>query len=234
MDTVTFGTKNSYTDFGLILSSKEIGIPRPKTKDVNVPGMDGKLDLTDVLTEEVKFENRKLQFTFTVVDHFNGWSTRLSQVMNYLHGEYLKIQMDWDFEYYYMGRCTVNKFKSNKRTGTIVIDVDAEPWKYDNKTKGGNSPWTWDDFNFINGEIRPLTYQTYSSPTYITIENGRKPCSPTIHTTNAVHVEVMGHFYDLSAGQTKTLTEVLMVPGTNSFRFIGNSEVTITFKGGSL
>ena len=234
MDTVTFGTKNSYTDFGLILSSKDISLPKPKTKSVEVPGADGKLDLTDVLTEEVKFQNRKLQFSFTVIDHFNGWSTRLSQVTNYLHGEYLKIQMDWDKEHYYIGRCEVNKFKTNKRTATIVIDVDAEPWKYDNKTTGGNSPWTWDDFNFINGEIRPLTYQTYSSDTFIQVNNGRKPCSPTIHTTNAVHVEIGGHSYDLNAGQTKTLTEVLMAPGTNTFLFVGNSEVTITFKGGSL
>lgn len=234
MESVTFGTKNSYTDFGLILSSKEIGIPNAQTKEVKVPGMDGKLDLTDVLTEDVKFDNRKLQFTFTVVDHFNGWSTRLSQVMNYIHGEYMKIQMTWDKEHYYMGRCTINKFKSNKRTGTIVIDVDAEPWKYDNKTTGGNSPWTWDDFNFIDGEIRPLTYQTTNSQTVIRVNNGRKPCSPTIHTTNAVHVEVGGHSYDLSAGQTRTLSEVLMTPGTNTFVFVGNSEVTITFKGGSL
>lgn len=38
MDGVTFGTKHSYRDFGLILSSKDISLPKPKTKTVEVPG----------------------------------------------------------------------------------------------------------------------------------------------------------------------------------------------------
>ena len=46
---VTFGIKHSYEDFGLILSSKEIGLPTPKTESVSVIGRNGNLDLTDAL-----------------------------------------------------------------------------------------------------------------------------------------------------------------------------------------
>ena len=45
MQTVTFGTKNSYDDFGLILTDKNIGFPEPKLEEGDVIGADGVIDL---------------------------------------------------------------------------------------------------------------------------------------------------------------------------------------------
>ena len=96
MTGVTFGTKHSYNDFGLILSSKNISLPKAKTKTVEVPGADGVLDLTECLTDDVKYKNRTLQFTFTVIDPLASWAAVLSEVTNFLHGRKLRIYMDWD------------------------------------------------------------------------------------------------------------------------------------------
>ena len=63
---VTFGIKHSYEDFGLILSSKEIGLPTPKTESVSVIGRNGDLDLTDAFGNNVKFEKRKLKLNFSL------------------------------------------------------------------------------------------------------------------------------------------------------------------------
>ena len=35
---VKFDSKHSYDDFGLILSSKSVPLPKPKTESVTVPG----------------------------------------------------------------------------------------------------------------------------------------------------------------------------------------------------
>ena len=59
-NTVTFGTKNSYTDFGLILTSKEIGLPEPKTEIVEIAGANGVIDLTEALTDDIKYNQRQL------------------------------------------------------------------------------------------------------------------------------------------------------------------------------
>ena len=73
---VTFGIKHSYEDFGLILSSKEIGLPTPKTESVSVIGRNGDLDLSD----DVKFENRKLSFTFSLLNGARDWTATLSNL----------------------------------------------------------------------------------------------------------------------------------------------------------
>ena len=91
---VTFGIKHSYEDFGLILSSKEIGLPTPKTESVSVIGRNGDLDLTDALGDDVKFENRKLSFTFSLLNGARDWTATLSNLSNYLHGKKMRIVMD--------------------------------------------------------------------------------------------------------------------------------------------
>lgn len=233
MDTVSFGTKNSYTDFGLILSSKDISLPKPKTKKVEVPGADGELDLTDVLTTDVKYENRELHFTFTVIDHFNGWAARLSQVTNYLHGKVLNVYMDWDKNFFYRGRCTVNSFKSNKRTGSIVIDVNAEPYKIERNAI--NQPWEWDGFNFIDGIIRHNNFNIQVGENYITLINGRKPASPIITSTVAMVVYFDGKSIIVPPGTT-TLNEIKLKEGENVLRLSasGSDTIEITWEGGSL
>ena len=126
---VTFGTKHSYDDLDLVLSSKEIGLPEPKTETVDVPGINGELDLTEELTGEVTYENRTLTFTFTVLNAVKRWSSKLSEVCNYLHGQKMKVILDDDPDYYYYGRCKVDSYSSDQAVGTIVIEVDADPHK---------------------------------------------------------------------------------------------------------
>ena len=84
---VTFGTKHSYKDFGLILSSKDIGLPEPKVETVSVIGRNGDLDLTDALGDDVKFNNRKLEFVFSLLNGARDWTAVLSNLSNYLHGK---------------------------------------------------------------------------------------------------------------------------------------------------
>lgn len=119
---VTFGIKHSYEDFGLILSSKEIGLPTPKTESVSVIGRNGDLDLTDALGDDVKFENRKLSFTFSLLNGARDWTATLSNLSNYLHGKKMRIVMDADKTFYYWGRCTINKFKTDRTLAIITVE----------------------------------------------------------------------------------------------------------------
>lgn len=49
MKGVTFGTYHSYDDFNLLLTSKEVAAPKVKTIEIDVPGADGALDLTEMM-----------------------------------------------------------------------------------------------------------------------------------------------------------------------------------------
>ena len=80
MQTVTFGTKNSYDDFGLILTDKDIGFPEPKLEEVDVIGADGVIELSEVLNDDIKYKTRKLQFTFTVLKGNKYWASTVADV----------------------------------------------------------------------------------------------------------------------------------------------------------
>ena len=44
MKGIKFGNHHSWNDFQLILASKTIGTPSPKTETIDIPGGDGVLD----------------------------------------------------------------------------------------------------------------------------------------------------------------------------------------------
>lgn len=230
MNGVTFGTKHSYNDFGLILSSKSISLPKAKTKTVEIPGADGVLDLTECLTDDVKYQNRTLQFTFTVVDPLASWAAVLSEVTNFLHGRKLRIYMDWDKNYYYEGRCSVNQFKSDKRTATIVIDCDCDPYKIEKNSS--SDPWVWDTFSFVDGIIY-INKVTVSGSATATLINRRKVVSPTFTCSAAMTATFGGVTYNLPVGTT-TVLDIRLQEGENIISFKGNGTVQIDYKGGSL
>lgn len=230
MQTVTFGTKNSYDDFGLILTDKNIGFPEPKLEEVDVIGADGVIDLSEVLNDDIKYKTRKLQFTFTVLKGNKYWASTVADVANYLHGKKLRIQMDFDPAYYYTGRCKINSFKTSKRLCTITIDAECEPYRLD--INGNGEKWLWDTFSFQNGFIRVNTV-TVNGSLQVNLQNQRKIVSPTFTCSTAMTVTFDGVTYNLPKGKTQVFG-IRLQYGTNYVTFKGNGTVKIEYQGGAL
>lgn len=227
---VKFGDKHSYDDFGLILSSKEIGLPEPQTETISVVGRDGDIDLTNVFGDNVTYKNRTLQFSFTALDCAKSWASVLSELSNYLHGQKMRIILDADRSFYYYGRCTINNFKSDKTTATIVVTCDCEPYKMD--IIGAGTPWEWDTFSFLDGIIY-INEVTVSGSKTVNLRNRRKRISPTFTCSTTMTLTYDGTEYNLSTGKT-TLYDILLVEGDNEMTLTGNGTVQIEYKGGSL
>lgn len=230
MQTVTFGTKNSYDDFGLILTDKNIGFPEPKLEEVDVIGADGVIDLSEVLNDDIKYKTRKLQFTFTVLKGNKYWASTVADVANHLHGKKLRIQMDFDPAYYYTGRCKINSFKTSKRLCTITIDAECEPYRLD--INGNGEKWLWDTFSFQNGFIR-VNAVTVNGSLQVNLQNQRKIVSPTFTCSTAMTVTFDGVTYNLPKGKTQVLG-IRLQYGTNYVTFKGNGTVKIEYQGGAL
>lgn len=230
MQTVTFGTKNSYDDFGLILTDKDIGFPEPKLEKVDVIGADGVIDLSEVLNDDIKYKTRKLQFTFTVLKGNKYWASTVADIANYLHGKKLRIQMDFDPAYYYTGRCKINSFKTSKRLCTITIDAECEPYRLD--INGNGEKWLWDTFSFQNGFIK-VNAVTVNGSLQVNLQNQRKIVSPTFTCSTAMTVTFDGVTYNLPKGKTQVLG-IRLQYGTNYVTFKGNGTVKIEYQGGAL
>lgn len=126
---VKFGDIHSITDWDLIMTSKSIGIPEPKTNEVEIPGRDGTLDIPDP-SGEVKYNNRPISFEFDTFKPSSEWWELNRIISNYLHGQKLKVTLDQDPNYYYLAKVKVDKFSNDKNVGHFSISGTAEPYKY--------------------------------------------------------------------------------------------------------
>lgn len=236
MDGVTFGTKHSYRDWGLLLKSRPvISPPSPKTVYVDIPGSDGVIDLTESLTGDVKFDNRTIKCEFVVLDARNRWSDIYSEIMDYLHGQRMRVRLDEDPTYYYEGRLQVNEWKSDKVTSTITIEGDVEPYKME--MFSSLEDWEWDSFNFETGIIRDYKEIRVDESLTFTIEGRRRSVVPSFTVVSddgsGLQVRFNGTTYDLPDGTSRVLN-IVIKNGTNTLYFTGNGTVSIDYRGGRL
>lgn len=128
---ITFDSKHSYWDWGLMLKeTPKISPPEPKTHYVDIPGAHGAMDLTELLTGKVQYKNRKISLEFVTMADLKKWSAIYSDILSELHGQVKKISLDDDPMHYYTGRVTVGEpERENRKTVTLRMTAEVEPFK---------------------------------------------------------------------------------------------------------
>ena len=227
---VTIGEKKTFDDWRLKLRSLVIGFPEAKTNTVDVPGADGLLDLSEALGA-VRYGNRELEMIFDVMGEPERWHSLTSQIANYLHGQRLKVILDSDPGYYYIGRLALESEKSDDLTNQITILGDMDPYKYE--LLSSLDDWLWDTLDFETGIIREYKELEVNGSRTVTIPGTRKEIIPTIIASAAMQVEWKGTRYDVPAGESK-LYAISLVEGENILIFYGNGTVSIDYRGGIL
>ena len=212
MKGVYFDNLHSYRDFILILSGKEIGAPSVKETRLDIPGADGFLDLTDFFGEP-KYEDVKHKFEFTSIVPQSTFQTQYSTIKNAIHGKRMRILLDDDPLFYWLGRCFVSGFKNEKGIGTVSVECVCEPYKYKvNKT---------------------VVTQAVSGTMSITLTNGRKRAVPTITTTGAMTIAFGGGSWTNGAG-TYIIPELELTHGENVVTVTGNGNITFEWQEGDM
>lgn len=232
MNGVTFGEKHTWRDFGLVMNSRpEISPPAPKTVYIEIPASDGKLDLTESLTGDVKYQNRTITCTFTVVGNRERWADCYSTLQAAMHGKRMRIVMDDDPDYFYIGRVQINAWKSSKRTAEIVVEADVEPYKCD--MQSAVEDWEWDTFDFETGVIREWASLVVDGSLEVLIIGSSKKVVPTFTASAAMVISYLGETYDLPAG-THRIFNLVIGDGESTMTFTGNGTVSIDYRGGRL
>lgn len=211
MKGVTFGNLHSYDDLKLLLNSKEIGSPEVKIRKIDIEGADSSLDLTDFFGE-AKFENVTHKFQFSTIVPQAQFLSLFSTVKNALHGKKMRVILDDDPLFYYMGRCSVSSFTSEKNVGMVSVECDCEPYKYK--------------------LAKTVVKATVANSATVTLTNGRKRAVPevTIATDSSIRIEYQGvNIWDLGSG-SYTLPELELVEGANEIKLTGTGTVTFTYQ----
>ena len=166
------GFIDTWKDLHLIPTTVPVIQPPPlKTNTIDVPGANGSVDMTEILTGRPLYENRTGSIDFYVdnsAEEYCGkitdedipgayrWDYAYDKILNSIHGFRKKVILTDARSYYYEGRVSINSYKSDKLTGTISLDYDLEPFKM--SVNSTTEPWLWNPFDFIHGII-PEDYQ---------------------------------------------------------------------------
>lgn len=214
MQGVKFDDKHSYYHWGLMFKKRPvISPPTPKTKYVEVPGMDGAIDITETQTGYTQYQNRKISFEFIIMAGRENWPAIYSDLMDTLHGRKVRIVFDDDPDYYYTGRVTVGKWDAGIVTAVITMTAEVEPFKTNRLSSTKSCVLSEDGVT-------------------VTIQGTKKPVVPDITASDdGVEVSFRNSTYTLSAG-VNHIPDIVIREGANEFTFTGSGTVDITYEGG--
>jgi hypothetical protein len=230
---VTFGTKKSWDDWHLIPSSRPVINPPPiRTNFLEIPGMDGELDLTEALVGRPTYGNRKGSLEFYVDSDYGTWVERYSEISNYLHGQKMHLVLEDDPTFFYEGRFSVNVWRSEEVRSVIVIDYNLLPFK--REITASSELWYWNTFNFETGVIRYYKNIPVSGTLEITVIGTAVATVPTIiASASGFSLLFGGVTYTLLEG-VNIIKDIILESGENVMTFTGHGTVTIEYRGGSL
>ena len=212
-DVIFNNEKSAFYDWNIVLTKAEIPLPTPKTYTVDIKGADGVLDLTEALTGDVQYNNRQIKLTFEMMDD-TDYSTLISDISNYLHGQKIKFTLNNDEDYYYTGRASISDWECVKRKGKIVIQVDCEPYKY-----------------AVIETVRTVSV-TGKTKSIILINNRKRVC-PRLNVTGTITLTIDSVDYELAEGKQQ-LSNFRLVEGNNVVKVSGNGTLTISYRQGAL
>ena len=173
---VTFGDKNTWKDWHLVPASRPtFSMPPLKERYVDLPGVNGSIDMTEAVTGYPVYGNRTGSMEFIVMNEWYAedgsyvrgtWHERYSDIANYLHGRRMHAVLEDDPQFYYDGRFKLQEWRSEKDYSRIVIEYSVDPYKW-YYTTTADTQWKWDPFNFETDMILATVY------TGILITDGR-------------------------------------------------------------
>ena len=215
---INFGGIHSYYDLNLILSRVEIPPAPVKTTYVDIPGGNGSIDLTEA-HGEVAYYERDCKFTFTMNPAGDlseaAWEEKKTEVSNILNGVKFKITLDKDEEFYYLGRCEVNEYLSNKRLRQIIVTAKVYPYKF-------------------KQNVTISKHSLSTSEKTVNITNGRRSVVPTIICTNNNTKIVFGEIETVLNAGTHKILDFQLKQGNNVFTVSGTGTITFQYQEGEL
>ena len=203
---------NTWYDWRLILTSKKITPPVPKTHYVEINGMSGSLDLSESLTGEITYKDRTITATFwTDNGNHKDREKLLKDIRIALHGRKIKIVEPDDPEHYFYGRVSIESENNNLSYAEFSIECTCEPWRYS-----------------INDTVREVE-ATERITSVVINNNGAKTLYPVISVKGDVTIIYNNVETALNDGDYK-ISSIKLPHGVNVIGVSGSGTVKFTYK----
>lgn len=203
---------NTWYDWRLILTSKTIAPPEPKTKYVEIDGMSGSLDLSESLTGEITYKDRPITATFWTDNGTRKEREKLLRDIRIaLHGRKIKIIEPDDPEHYFYGRLKIKSEINKLAYAEFSIECICDPWRYS-----------------LNDTVREVVV-TERVTSVIINNSGAKTLYPVISVKGNVTITYNDISTTLTDGDYK-ISNIKLRHGFNIIQVSGTGSVTFTYK----
>ena len=210
------GDEHTLRDWGAIITNSDvIGMPEPNTVLLEVPGRSGRLDLSEVLTGDITYSNREIKLELAAQTNRDRWVETCFHIFNKYHGRVVHVTFDEDPGHFYVGRCSITSPKRVATAGTMVITIDAEPYRYES-------------------EVYEVTLTGATNTLSGTVENLRMPAVPKVTVPGACQLFAGGKVYELAAGEDLNVPGLVFGPYENAISVTGASFIMFRFRRGCL
>jgi len=159
-------TYNTWDTWRLIPYPRpSVAMPKVRTKYIDIPGMNGQMDITEILTGKPLYENRTGNWEFYITrrpfddGQRHPWNITWRKLADALHGKHGTVWLEDDPYYSFEGRFALGeKFNTQKDYSKITIEYTLSPWPIDRTPKSDTQHgWLWDPFNFYEDTIDDTT-----------------------------------------------------------------------------
>lgn len=225
-------TYHTLRDWGLAIGNNNyIKEPVQETLYVDVPGMNGFLDMSEINTGHPVYKYRMLELKVGAFNKRMTWDAVMSSIRNSIEGRVVRIIFDNDLGYYWTGRVTVKGFDRVRELGTFTIQIKAEPYKME--CFSSLEDWEWDAFNFETGIIREYKELAVDGELVLIVPGNRKEIIPSFSCSAPMEVVFNGITYQLPEGVSRVIG-IEITEGENILTFMGSGTVSVDYRGGSL
>lgn len=215
---ITIGTYDTATEGLWTLASWVLERAEHQESYVEVPGHNGPLDLSTVLTDgEPYYGSREFE---AVLESSEGSrlerEARINQMVNQLDGWRLDIVLPDDPDHYISGRVRVERLYNNPAHAAVQVTATCDPWRY-NKAET------------VVGLIASSTEQTATL-----VNTGRRSVVPNITVTGGSVTLIFKngseeHTWTLGPG-AYILADIYLKTGAAPLRYSGSGQVTLTYR----
>lgn len=215
---IIIGTYDTALEGQWTLTAWTFGRAAAQESYVEVPGHNGPLDLSTVLTDgEPYYGSRELE---VILESSEGTrmerEQRINQMVNKLDGWRLNIILPDDQEHYINGRVRVEKLYNDPTHASVRVTATCDPWRYNNSET-------------VVGLLATETEQTA-----LLINQGRRSVVPTIMVTGgAVRLVFNVNGKDESWGldpREHIIPDIYLKTGSAPLRYSGAGQITLTYR----
>lgn len=213
---IVFGSYDTDLNGPWTLASWKLSPAAHRTQMVTVPGRDGELDLSTVLTDgSPRYGSRTLTVRLERSDGTRlTRETAIETMVNWLDGWRMNIVLPDDSGHYITGRVHVAKEYNDQAHAAVTVTAVCDPWRYQNYET-----------------IISLTAGTTAQEAKLT-NGGRKTVVPVIQITGegaAVRLVYGTYTWQLSAG-TYQLPDLIVPQGGVLITYSGTGDLTFTYR----